>query len=245
MRYVKIQSSWLGHSDCDSCELQASALLGPLDAELRAALVHQLDDLRFPRQSVIFHQGAASDALFMLRDGAVKLVRYQTDGTQRIVRLLRPGDVLGLEAVLGGCYDATAMTLGEVRACRIPGAVLAQAMTGNEALTRRVLEKYQWALSEAEAWLGELSAGSAPARVRVARLLLRLRLPCGEEGKLIKVGAADIGDILGITVETASRVIAAFKREGALKDPGRLSPYFHGNLELLRSCAQGHSGRRS
>ena len=86
------------------------------------------------------------------------------------------------------------------------------------ALGQRMLEKAGDALTEAQLWLAELTAGSAPARVRVARLLLRLQTKPGSD-EVFRLASSDIAAILGITVETASRVIAAFKRSGVLTPP--------------------------
>ena len=73
------------------------------------------------------------------------------------------------------------------------------------------------ALSEADAWLTELSTG--PARERVARMLLRLiRGETASECTLF--GREDLGAMLGITTETASRTIAEFKRKGLLTELG-------------------------
>lgn len=242
MRYVKIRSEWLGHSDCETCPVRADALFGEVPPERMAPWRNQLDELAFPRNSVIFHQGARAEDVFTLREGAIKLVRHLTDGSQRIVRVLKPGDLAGLEGLVATAYAHTAITLAPVVACRFPLGLIERLHAGQEGLQRRVLEKYQRALSETEAWLSELAAGSAPARVRVARLFLRLGLPqeAGDDGhRVLRVGPADIGDMLGVTVETASRVVAAMRREGVLGETGRNAPHYRADLAALRRIAEG------
>jgi len=78
-------------------------------------------------------------------------------------------------------------------------------------LHRELMTRWQRALSEADAWLTELSTGSA--RQRVARLLLRLvRDRATSDCQLFS--REDMGAMLGITTETTSRTIAEFKRQG-------------------------------
>ena len=73
------------------------------------------------------------------------------------------------------------------------------------------MSRWQRALSEADAWLTELSTGSA--RQRVARLLLRL-VRDRESSECDLFSREDMGAMLGITTETTSRTIAEFKRQG-------------------------------
>jgi CRP-like cAMP-binding protein len=75
------------------------------------------------------------------------------------------------------------------------------------------MARWQRALSEADAWLTELSTGSA--RQRVARLLLRL-VRDRETSECQLFSREDMGAMLGVTTETASRTIAEFKRQSLL-----------------------------
>ncbi len=70
-------------------------------------------------------------------------------------------------------------------------------------------------MNKAEFWLTELSIG--PARIRVARLLVRLAEYQVEDTTYLP-RREDIGAILGITTESASRITASFKREGFLEE---------------------------
>ena len=77
------------------------------------------------------------------------------------------------------------------------------------------MQRWQRALSEADAWLTELSTGSA--RQRIARLLLRL-VHDTHSSECELFSREDIGAMLGITTETSSRAIAAFKRKSLLME---------------------------
>ena len=83
----------------------------------------------------------------------------------------------------------------------------------SEAWYKDEMARWQRALSEADAWLTELSTGSA--RQRAARLLLRL-VRDTQESACELFSREDMGAMLGITTETASRTIAEFKRQSLL-----------------------------
>ncbi|MBZ5658256.1 MAG: Crp/Fnr family transcriptional regulator [Acidobacteriia bacterium] len=70
----------------------------------------------FPERSVIFLEGQSSRGIFMLCDGQAKLLGTARDGETFIFRIAKPGEVLGLHAVVTGKpYEATAETMEPCR----------------------------------------------------------------------------------------------------------------------------------
>ncbi len=217
MRAITIKAAWNGHSDCEGCSIRRSVLFADL-VEADFALLHdQIDDLDYPSGSVIYHAGAHADWLFTVRAGAVKLVRYSTDGNQRILRILRPGDVCGLEALVRPGYDHTAITLAPVKLCRIPRTLIERLNRETPRLQKPLLEHWYAALAEADAWLAELAAGHADVKTRVARLLLRLRTTEAPD-RVIRLSLEDFGAILGVAPESASRALGVLRRSKLLAD---------------------------
>jgi CRP-like cAMP-binding protein len=203
---------WRGRADCRSCG-EDCALFGDLPfAEME--LIHApFDDLRFPASSALFLQGDDVNGVYVIRSGMVKLNRINADGTQRIVRVLRPGNALGLEAMLHPQYEHDAVAITPVVACRVPLDVLNRLDREAPTLHRKVLEQWHAALSDADQWFAELANGSA--RVKIARLLLKMRDSVNTETSVL-FSLEDIGSMLGMTIETASRIINAFLREGKI-----------------------------
>ena len=90
----------------------------------------------------------------------VKLLRATADGRERIVRVMRPGDVIGLEALATARYDSEAIALVEAQVCRIPLSVLHHLSAKSPRLHKRLMQKCQQALKDAEDWLADLNFGS-------------------------------------------------------------------------------------
>lgn len=215
MKNSNIKAAWQGQAECLDCGIRDLVLFADLE-ENDFHLIHQpIDDLRFDIGAVMYHAGEQGSALYTVRSGLVKLVQYLPDGGQRIVRLLRQGDVAGLEILLGQPYQHTAIVLQPVQACRLPRQVVETLSTETPRIHQQLLKRWQRSLAEADAWLTELSTGTA--RARVARLLLRL---VGNDPQrcCLLFSREDMGAMLGITTETASRIIAEFKRSGVAKE---------------------------
>jgi CRP-like cAMP-binding protein len=213
MKFVSDKDAWEGQADCLSCTLRNSVLFAGLEGP-DFDLIHQPIDLyALPPGSMLYRAGDTGDRMYTIRTGILKLVQYLPDGTQRIVRLLRSTDVAGMEAMLGEPYQHDAVILQPTETCSLPVSVVKALSQTNPVLHKELMKRWQKALMEADAWLTELSTGSA--KQRVARLLLRL-VSNEQTSECTLFSREDMGAMLGITTETASRTIAEFKRRSLL-----------------------------
>jgi CRP-like cAMP-binding protein len=214
---VPFKEAWSGEADCRHCSLRESVLFAGLK-ESDFEKIHQpINQFTLQPGQALYHAGETGDRMFTIRSGLLKLVQYLADGSQRIVRLVKTSDVAGLEALLNRPYEHDAIVMQKTEVCCLPTGTVQALGSENPALHMELLKLWQRALSEADAWLTELSTGSA--RERVARMLLRLVR--GEaEPECLLFGREDLGAMLGITTETASRTIAEFRRQGLLIELG-------------------------
>ncbi|MCP4995495.1 MAG: Crp/Fnr family transcriptional regulator [Gammaproteobacteria bacterium] len=213
MKYITDKEAWNGEANCLACTLRNTVLFSGLDEDDFDKIHQPIDLYALPVGSTLYRTGDSGDRVYTIRSGILKLVQYLPDGTQRIVRLVRASDVTGLEALLGQPYQHDAVVLQPIETCSLPVSVVQALSQTNPKLHQELLSRWQRALNEADAWLTELSTGSA--KQRVARLLLRL-VRNKEKSECELFPREDMGAMLGITTETTSRTIAEFKRKSLL-----------------------------
>jgi len=234
-----------GRSNCNACALRREMVCSEVSLETLIDFHVGIEDFDFEPGAPLFKLGTPADAVYCLRIGAVKMVHLEPTGGVRIVRVLLAGDVAGLESTFRDRYDYSAVAIDRVRACRIPMPYFHHFMESHPALQRRLMERSQAALSEAETWLAKIVGGSTPVRVRLARLLLKLGN--GKDDRIVRFPGEDMAAILGVTFETVSRVISEFNRMGILqKLPGAAGKrHFRGDLAALEKIARGDWSRGS
>ena len=215
MKSRDTEIAWEGPPQCRRCGMRDLVLFADLRQD-DFRLIHQpIYEVRFNVGDIVYQPGDRPDYVFTVRAGLVKLVQYLANGGHRRVRLLSQGDAPGMEALLGQDYQHEARVLEALLVCRIPVSVVERLSRDTPRLHRQLLTRWQRAVSDADAWLTGLSTGTAQARV--ARLLLRLtdRRP---DRRCYLPTRDDIGAMLGITSETASRVVAELKRGGLVRE---------------------------
>lgn len=223
---IKTESAWRGTADCRNCGIRDLVLFADLNEEDLKLIHAPIDDLEFEPGAILLHMGEAAGSLMTLKVGLVKLVRNLPDGRQRIVRVLRPGDVIGLEAMFAAAYESEAVALTTVNVCRLPVEVIHRLNRETPRLHERLMAKWHHSLKEADAWLADLNFGNA--RQRLAGLILNMHAHQGNnpaDAQVLLFSREDMGAMLDLKLETVSRTLSAFIREGMLEPQDK-----HGRL---------------
>jgi len=192
-----------------SQQVSASIALGP-------GLVLQGTRLHFRRNEEVFGQDEAAEYVYRVVSGAVRTIRFSSDGRRQILNFYLPGDVFGLECGKQHTLSAEAVTdcdLALVRRSLIDtaakqDATAAQAVIG---MMQRQLQNAQ----EHALVLGRRGAGE-----RVAAFLLqfadRVTAQCDID---LPMSRADIADYLALTIETVSRAFTQMERAHTIALP--------------------------
>ena len=119
MVYIANQPICEGYADCHRCDMRDIALFAELSTPDLDLITHPIQKFAFEAGSILYRTGDIGGNIYTIRRGIIKLVYYGSDGSQRIVRLLRPGSVAGIEALAGTTYEQTAIALEDASVCKI------------------------------------------------------------------------------------------------------------------------------
>lgn len=181
--------------------------------------------------------------LHILNAGFIKIVGLSADGREQLVGLKFRGDWLGFDGIANGRYacDAVAMDTGEVWTFRYDALIAACAST--PALLAVLLE----AMSRESAHDRDalMSVCSKSADVRVGEFLCYLAESLGTCGLrsdqiTLRMTRAEIGNHLGMRLETVSRVMSKLARAKVIEftEKGRRDLHIP-NLDALSAYVQG------
>lgn len=201
--------NWHGRPACKHCMIRSSVLFAVLtDAEIEEALLAVQNRLLEP-DFELFAQGGGEGYVYSIRAGCVKMVHAVGGGASRIVRLHWRGEVVGLEALLNEPYRHSAVVLQKADVCRIPVSLVHALASRNPELSYQIMRQGQVSLDAVESGITDLNSGTG--ETRLAQLLLKF--DAHSDGQCIPdMKREDIASIIGVTTETASRLMADFRR---------------------------------
>lgn len=202
---------------CVDCKVRSLSICAALDGmelcELEALAQHST----FAPKTTLFLQDEAADSVYNVTDGVVRLYKLLPDGRRQIVGFALPGDFLGL--AMADRYGFSADAVEPVTACRMSREAFATFLDRKPHLLRRLHEFATHELSLAQDQMVLL--GRRSAEEKIASFLLGLRERWGRVNGLsvtvaLPMSRQDIGDFLGLTIETVSRTLTRLAREKAI-----------------------------
>lgn len=207
---------------CATCGSRVAGLCHKLDASALDDISAESQRFNLPAKSLLFREGDPAGRAFSIIEGVVKLSRLLPDGKQQVVGFRFAGDVLGYGAGKTYPFDAETLTSGHF--CRIERGRLDALLRLYPQMERRMLDLCLRELSNTQDQL--VTVGRRSAEARVASFLLGLAEAYRARGPLpaelpLPMTRSDIGDFLGLTLETVSRSFAAFKRQKLIAEPGQ------------------------
>lgn len=162
----------------------------------------------------LFEQGDEARQLFEILEGVVKLAKLLPDGRRQVIGFLYPGQLIGLAHADSHAYTAEA--LGAVTVRRYDRRSFEAVVDHDRTLRRRLMSHVSAELKAAQDHLLLLGRKTALERVAAFLLTLAERTPEGEAVDL-PMSRQDIGDYLGLTLETVSRILGQLKAAGAIR----------------------------
>ncbi|TJW51123.1 MAG: cyclic nucleotide-binding domain-containing protein [Mesorhizobium sp.] len=163
----------------------------------------------FPAGSEIYAQGEKAGAFYEVEFGAVRVYRLLADGRRQISAFHLAGETFGFEADTTHHFFAEAINATGVRIFRFA--------TGAD-ISRQLLPLALKGLTRAQEHL--LVLGRQNAIERVAAFLVDMAERQGGLRQVeLPMSRMDIGDYLGLTIETVSRVFTRLKDKGVIRLP--------------------------
>lgn len=178
----------------------------------------------YPTGAVLFGEGQTPRGVFVVRRGRVKLSICGSDGRTLILRMVEPGCPLGVAAVVSGRhYEATAEVQepSEISFLRQCDLLRLMRLHGEIALwvTQHISADYASTCRELRDLILSDSAGEKLARLLVGWLDQNAEAKNPTQVKLA-LTHEEIGQMIGTSRETVSRLFAGFKKQHLIQQTG-------------------------
>ncbi|HUO53746.1 MAG TPA: helix-turn-helix domain-containing protein [Rhodoblastus sp.] len=200
--------------ECNDCEIKGLSVCESLDAGEFEQLERIGRTLSFPAKTTLFEQGRDAPFVSNITAGALRLSKLLPDGRRQVVGFALPGDFLGLG--MQPIHPFTADALTPVKVCQFSRIGFSELLDKTPHLMRAMMYMAAQELTLAQDQMVVL--GRRTAEEKIASFLIGMRNRYARiHGASVHVPLPmtrlDIGDYLGLTVETVSRMMTRMARE--------------------------------
>jgi CRP/FNR family transcriptional regulator len=207
---------------CDTCRMRLLCLPAALDPDHLTALEGIIEHRRTLKSGEhLYLQNEPFTSLYAILSGGIKTYTSHKDGWLRINGCHMAGEIFGYSGIDAGHYRSSAKALEDTLLCEIPFKDLENLCRAIPDLQSRLLHLMSRRLVEDH----ELAAQflhKRPASKRIAAFLLGLSTRAARRGESanrmrLPMSRTDIGNYLGITLETVCRELAHLEKSDIIQ----------------------------
>ena len=175
---------------------------------------------KIPKDGTLYRVGDSFTNLYAIRLGHFKTFQINQDGDQQITGFQMAGELLGMDAISTERHQCNAVALEDSEVCEVPFARLQDLFSEIPTLLRHFHRMMSQEITREQSVM--LLLGSMRAEQRFAAFLVNLSTRYATRGYSstqfqLRMGREEIGNYLGLTIESISRLLSKFKKQGLIK----------------------------
>ena len=175
---------------------------------------------KIPRDTTLYRMGDLFTNLYAIRLGHFKTYQVDVGGEQQITGFQMAGELLGMDAISADRHHCDAVALEDSEVCEIPFPRLEELFGHIPTLLHHFHRMMSQEITREQSVM--LLLGNMRAEQRFAAFLVNLSSRYAARGYSstnfqLRMSREEIGNYLGLTIESISRLLSRFKKEGWLR----------------------------
>jgi len=209
--------------------------LSAADMEQLAGMVKTRRRVR--RGSYLYKAGDPFDAIYPIRAGFFKSRVLSPDGREQIIGFPMPGDVLGFDAISRGSFHSDAVAVEDAGVCVVPFSEREPSGRRSPPLQQRLHRIISREIVRDQGLM--MLLGTMRAEERIGAFLLELsrrfmRRGFSSSQFILRMTREEIGNYLGLKLETVSRTLSRLQEQGVISvEQRKMQIISHDRLRVL------------
>lgn len=192
------------------------------------------------KSQIIFQSGDELKSIYALRSGTLKSYTLSENGEEQITAFHLPGDLIGFDAIMNMKHVGFAQALETAMICEIPFDILDDLAGKMPKIRHQIMRLMSNEIKSDQEMILLLSKMSAEEKLAAFLYNLSQRYSArgfsAREFRLTMT-RGDIGNYLGLTIETISRLLGRFQKSGMITVQGKYITI--NQMDVLADMAAG------
>lgn len=210
-------------SKCEQCIVREFSSLKALNKDELLKMASCKASYTIKKGEPIFEEGESVNGIYCVKDGVCKLSKLSANGKDQIVKLVKPGELLGQRSMISDePANLTAVALEDMEVCFIPKKEVLQFFNNNNQFSMNVMKTICGDLKEADDHM--VSMAQKTVKERLAETLIYLEETFGKntDGSLrIQLSREELAGMIGTATESCIRLLSEFNKNGLIELNGK------------------------
>ncbi|GEC79424.1 Crp/Fnr family transcriptional regulator [Flavobacterium aquatile] len=210
-------------SKCEQCIVRQFSSLKALTKEELLKMADCKTSYTIKKGEPIFQEGEITKGVFCIKEGVCKLSKLSANGKDQIVKLVKPGELLGQRSmIIDEPANLSAIALEDMEVCFIPRTDVMGFFNNNNQFSMNMMKTICGDLKDADDHMVDMAQKTV--KVRLAETLLYLENTFGknDDGSLhLQLSREELAGIIGTATESCIRLLSEFNKTGLIKITGK------------------------
>ncbi|MGG7034640.1 MAG: Crp/Fnr family transcriptional regulator [Flavobacterium sp.] len=210
-------------SKCEQCIVRQFSSLKALNKEELLKMAECKTSYTIKKGENIFEEGENINGLFCIKDGICKLSKLSPNGKDQIVKLIKPGELLGQRSMISDePANLSAIALEDMEVCFIPKSEIIGFFDSNNQFSMNMMKSICSDLKDADDLMVSMAQKTVKQRLAGTLLYLNNTFGTNNDGSLrIQLSREELAGMIGTATESCIRLLSEFKKDELIELVGK------------------------
>lgn len=210
-------------SKCEQCIVREFSSLKALNKEELVKLAECKTSYTIKKGENIFEEGESVNGIYCVKNGVCKLSKLSANGKDQIVKLVKPGELLGQRSMISDePTNLSAVALEDMEICFIPRSEVMNMFDKNNQFSLNLMKTICGDLKESDDHMVSMSQKTVKERLAETLVYLQETFGKNEDGSLhIQLSREELAGMIGTVTESCIRLLSDFNKIGLIELIGK------------------------
>ncbi|MFM2230681.1 MAG: hypothetical protein RL607_1939 [Bacteroidota bacterium] len=210
-------------SKCEQCIVREFSSLKALTKDELLHMAECKTSYTIKKGEPIFEEGESINGVFCVKDGVCKLSKLSSNGKDQIVKLVKPGELLGQRSLISEePTNLSAVALEDMQVCFIPKSEIMSFFNKNNNFSMNMMRTICGDLREADDHMVNMAQKTVKERLAETLLYLEDNFGKNDDGTLhIQLSREELAGMIGTATESCIRLLSELNKSGYIELIGK------------------------
>lgn len=201
---------------CEQCIVRQFSSLKALTKEELLRMADCKTSYIIKKGEPIFEEGEITNGVYCVKEGVCKMTKLSANGKDQIVKLVKPGELLGQRSMISDePANLGAVALEDMEVCFVPKSEILQFFNQNNQFSMNMMKTICGDLKDADDQMVSMAQKSVKERLAETLLYLEETFGNNEDGSLrIQLSREELAGMIGTATESCIRLLSEFNKNG-------------------------------
>ena len=208
---------------CEQCIVRQFSSLKALNKDELIRMAECKTSYTIKKGEPIFEEGEVTNGIYCIKDGVCKLSKLSDNGKDQIVKLVKPGELLGQRSMISDePANLSAVALEDMEVCFIPRSEVMQFFTQNNQFSMNVMRTICDDLKGADDHMVNMAQKTVRQRLGETLIYLEETFGKNEDGTLrIQLSREELAGMIGTATESCIRLLSELNKSDYIELIGK------------------------